>query len=34
MNALDVGDEDARQRLDRLIVDIETRRGIRTSRRG
>jgi hypothetical protein len=25
MNALDVGDQDARQRLDRLILDIETR---------
>ena len=25
MNALDVRDQDARQRLDRLIVDIETR---------
>jgi len=25
MNALDVGDQDARQRLDQLIVDIETR---------
>ena len=25
MNALDVGDQDVRQRLDRLILDIETR---------
>ena len=25
MSALDVGDQDTRQRLDRLIVDIETR---------
>ena len=25
MNALDAGDQDARQRLDRLIVDIEMR---------
>ena len=25
MDALDVGDEDVRQRLDRLILDIETR---------
>ena len=25
MNALDVGDQDARQRLDRLILDIEAR---------
>ena len=25
MSALDAGDQDARQRLDRLIVDIETR---------
>ena len=25
MNALDIGDEDARHRLDALIVDIETR---------
>ena len=25
MNALDIGDQDARQRLDELILDIETR---------
>jgi hypothetical protein len=25
MNALDIGDEEARRRLDRLILDIETR---------
>ena len=25
MNALDIGDQDARQRLDKLILDIETR---------
>jgi Domain of unknown function (DUF4404) len=25
MSALDIGDQDARQRLDRLILDIETR---------
>ena len=25
MNALDVGDQDAKERLDRLILDIETR---------